>query len=81
MLIALTSSARVQPLQSPQANAPQLSRQARLRQQTAQLNQLAAQLQQALDKSGTDKLSMDVVRTSQQIEALSREIEWELKNP
>jgi hypothetical protein len=52
-----------------------------LRAETAQLNQLAAQLQQALDNSGDDKLSLDVVRLSQQMQSLARQIEAELNAP
>jgi hypothetical protein len=60
---------------------PQTARSLRLRAETSHLNDLAAQLQQALDKSGKDQLSLEVVRLSEQIESLSKQIEWELRNP
>ncbi len=66
----------------PATSAPAPSaKQLRLRAETAQLNHLAAQLQQALDNSGDDKLSLDVVRLSQQMQSLARQIEAELNAP
>lgn len=71
-------------VQSPPAAAvvtPAQARQLRLRAETAQLNMLAQQLQQALDKSGDNQLSLDVIRLSEQAQSLARQIEIDLRTP
>lgn len=52
-----------------------------LRMDTAKLNELTAKLQLAVDKSNADQLSVEVIRLSQQVQGLSRQIQLELKNP
>lgn len=69
------------PCASPAGAAPMSDRQLRLCQQTQQLHQLAVQLQSAVDRSSKDMLSVDVLRLSDQIQALAHQIQTELKKP
>jgi hypothetical protein len=53
----------------------------RLCQQTEELHALALRLQSAVDRSTKDTLSVDVIRLSDQIQALAHQIQTELKQP
>jgi gas vesicle protein len=75
----------VQPVQaaSPQSPAltPEQQRAQRLRDEAAQLDDLAQQLQHEMRKAGDDKLSLQAVRLAQQIQGLSKQIQAELRQP
>jgi TolA-binding protein len=50
-----------------------------LQQDVTKLKEVSAQLQQAVDQSSRDQLSLEVVRLSKQAEALTRRINSEIK--
>jgi hypothetical protein len=76
-----TPGATETPCTAAGGEKPLSDRQVRLCQQTRQLHQLAVQLQSAVDRSSKDTLSVDVLRLSDQIQALAHQIQVELKQP
>ena len=57
-----------------------LERQVALRRDTEKLLSLAAELKQNVDKTGTNILSMDVVKKAQEIEKLAKSVKDKMKN-
>jgi hypothetical protein len=55
-------------------------RQVALRRDTEKLLSLAAELKQNVDKTGTNILSMDVVKKAQEIEKLAKSVKDKMKN-
>jgi len=60
---------------------PLSQREVQLQSDLAQLNEASAQLQDAIDKAGTETLSLKAVHLSQEVRALAQRIEMELKAP
>jgi len=57
-----------------------LERQVALRRDTEKLLSLAAELKQNVDKTGTNILSMDVIKKAQEIEKLAKSVKDKMKN-
>jgi hypothetical protein len=68
---------------SAQASTPtaEQERDQRLRNEAGQLNELVQQLQHEMRKAGNDTLSLQAVRLAQQVQALSKQIQAELRQP
>jgi site-specific recombinase len=64
-----------------QPTMPVSQREAQLRSDLEQLNEASAKLKQAVDNAGSENLSLDVVRLSQQVHDLAQRIEIEVKQP
>ena len=62
-------------------SAPLSQRDVQLQSDLAELNEASAQLQNEIDKAGTETLSLKAVHLSQAVQALAQRIEVELKAP